>query len=311
MNRTFLVDSIAFFFLLLFLYTAAAKLMAIHSFQEQLLSSPFLGAFATFITWALPIFEIILSVILLIPAWRLKGLYATFILMALFTAYVISIFLIDNQLSCSCGGIVENLSPIQHIVFNSACILLSGVAILVSRRKAPTIQFKWLTSTFSICLFLLLGWTLTTAFLAPPNAKTGMEGRLLPSFGLLLADSLTHLNTKDIPDGGPFIVIGFSPSCIHCQAETRDIIDHIEKLKGTRIYFLTAYPFKEMKTFYHYFKLDKYPNLIMGRDTGDVFLTYFKAKSVPYTTIFDSKKRLKEVISGQTNADRLIKAIGE
>jgi len=311
MKRTFLVDSISFFFIFLFLYTAAAKITAIHEFREQLLSSPFLGNFAAIITWALPILEIILSVALFVPAWRLKGLYATFTLMTLFTAYVISIFLIDNQISCSCGGIVEDLSPIQHIIFNSACILLSGMAILVSRRKAPTLPFKWVTSTFSICLFLLVGWTLSTAFLAPPTAKTGMEGRLLPSFDLLLADSSAYLNTRDIPTGKSFVVIGFSPFCTHCQAETQDIVKHIEQLKDTHIYFVTSFPFTEMRTYYRYFKLNKYPNIIMGRDTSNAFLKYFHSRGVPYTTVYDPKKRLKQVFPSEANAAQLIQAIGE
>src|SRR5260221_9768976 len=89
----------------------------LHSFREQLLSSPLLENFAGFITWALPVGEVLLSIALLVPAWRLYGLYATLILMALFTAYVITIFFMDNQLSCSCGGVVGKFSPAHYLVF--------------------------------------------------------------------------------------------------------------------------------------------------------------------------------------------------
>jgi len=37
-------------------------------------------------------------------------------------------------------------------------------------------------------------------------------------------------------------------------------------------------------------------------DAKDYFLTYFKATGVPYTAIFDSKKRLKQVMPGEAKA---------
>ena len=157
----------------------------------------------------------------------------------------------------------------------------------------------------TLSLFLLVGWNFFTAFSTPATIKTGMEGRLLPSFGLQLVDSVTKLNTADIPEGSPFIVIGFSPWCIHCQAETRNIVGHMKELKNTRIYYVTAYPFDQMKAFYRYFKLNQYSNITMGRDTANIFLPYFKGTSIPYTLVFDSKKRLRQVFQGEANMDKL------
>jgi thiol-disulfide isomerase/thioredoxin len=311
MKKTFLVDCISYFFILLFLYTGVSKLIDLHLFREQLLSSPLIGPMAGIIAWVLPIGELLLAIALFIPRFRLKVLYASLILMTLFTIYVVAILFVDNHLSCSCGGIIEELSPRQHVLFNSACVILSLVAILVERKRQPTIRFNWLTGSSAIGLFLLLGWTLFTAFSAPATVKTGMEGRLLPSFDLLLADSTTRLNTADIPTGQPFIVIGFSPWCTHCQAETRNIISHISQFRDTRIYYVTPYPFSEMTTFYRYYKLGQYPNIIMGRDGKDSFLRYFKAPGIPYTVVLDAKKRVKLVVFGEADAGTLVKAVAE
>jgi thiol-disulfide isomerase/thioredoxin len=311
MKKIILVDIITYFFILLFIYTGIAKLAEVHLFKEQLVSSPFLGSLAGIITWGLPIGEILLAIALFIPALRLKALYVTLGLMALFTIYVVAILFMDDQLSCSCGGIIEELSPKQHILFNTACVILSAVAIAVTRRQQPTIRFTRLTGTSALGLFLLVGWTLFTAFSAPKTIKTGMEGRLLPSFDLLLPDSVTHFNTADIPTGQPFIVIGFSPWCTHCQGETVDIIKNMGRLRNTHIYYMTAYPFGEMKIFYNYFKLAKYPNITMGRDGKNYFLPYFKAGGVPYIAIFDSKKRLKQVLSGQIEAEKMAQLVAE
>ncbi len=311
MKKAILIDIIVYFFILLFLYTGVAKLMEVNTVKEQMVSSPFLGSIAGVITWALPIGEILLAIALFIPRLQIKALYATLALMSIFTIYVIVILLMDNHLSCSCGGIIEELSPKEHVLFNSACVILSAMAIAVHRRQEPTKGFRWMTSTSAICLFLLVGWTLFTAFTAPATVKTGMEGRLLPSFDLLLTDSTTHLNTADIPSGKPFIVIGFSPWCTHCQAETNDIIKHMQELKNTRIYYMTDYPFSDMKAFYLHFRLARFPNITMGQDAKANFFRDFKAKGVPYTAIFDSQKRLKQLIAGQANAGNLVKSATE
>jgi hypothetical protein len=285
--------------------------MEIKLFKEQMTSSPLLESMAGFIAWALPIGEIILAILLFIPATRLRGLYISGILMALFTAYVTVILLMDNHLSCSCGGIIEDLSPKQHLIFNSACIILSVVGILVARKKQTTVRFNWLAATSTIFLFALVGWTLFSAFSAPPTVKTGMEGRLLPGFDILLPDSSTHLNTAEIPAGKPLIFIGFSPICTHCIQETKNIISHIDQFKETRIYFVTVFPFYDMKVYYQYFKLAQYPNITMGVDLNNYYLPYFKAPGVPYTIIFDSKKRLKQVMSDRFDISDLAKAVSE
>ena len=252
-----------------------------------------------------------MAIMLFIPAFRLKGLYLSGILMTVFTIYVIAILFIDSQLSCSCGGIIEELSPKQHLLFNSTCVVLCLIAIIVARKHQPTTRFKWITISGAAFLFLLIGWTLFTAFSAPPSIKTGLEGRLLPSFKILLPDSVTKLNTVDIPTGKSLIFIGFSPVCTHCQQETREIISHIDKFTNTQIYLVTPFPFKDMKVYYRYFKLGKYSNITIGVDSSNSYLSYFKAPGVPYTVVFDSKKRVKKVMSDRFDIDDLAKATSE
>lgn len=311
MQKNTFIDIITWFFILLFIYTGVAKLAEIHLFQEQMLSSPFLGPLARIFAWALPIGELLLAIGLFIPRWRLKALYATLVLMSLFTIYVIVLFFFDSHLSCSCGGIIEELTPKQHIFFNFACVVLSALAITLERRQAPSVRFRWFAGSSTIVLLVLVGWALVTAFSAPATIKTGLEGRLIPPVDLLMIDSTTRLNTANLPAGGPFVVFGFSPYCVHCQAMTRDIIKNIDQFKNIRIYYITTDPFDQMTAFYKAFRLSRFPNIYMGRDLKDTFLKYFKAPGVPYMVIFDSKKRVKTVMSGQSNAIRLAQLAAE
>src|SRR5579871_3722702 len=140
MKRSLISDTVAYFFILLFLYTGIEKLKDVKSFREQLISSPILSSIAGFVAWALPITEILLAIVIFIPAWRKKGLWGSLILMSLFTVYLCTILIIDNHLSCSCGGIIENLSPRQHVLFNLAAILLAIMALFIL--KKPTLKLS-------------------------------------------------------------------------------------------------------------------------------------------------------------------------
>jgi len=311
MKKAILAEIITYFFIFLFLYTGAAKLMEIPQVRQQLESSPLLGSIAGITSWVLPIAEILIAVSLFIPRCRMKALYSTFALMLLFTVYVVTLLVMGKQLSCSCGGIIEELSPKQHALFNGSCVLLSVMGIVMARRQQSTERVKWLPITSVALLFVFAGWTLFSAFTAPPTLKTGMEGKPLPSFDLLLPDSLTHFNTVNIPAGKPFIVIGFDPFCLHCQAETADIIKNIRELKGISIYYVTPYAFWKMKAFYRHYRLDLYPNITIGNDYRNAFFQHYMATIVPYTAVFDSKKRLKQVFASEANANSLIKAAQE
>ena len=311
MKRTLLVDIIAYFFILLFLYTGVEKLADIHAFKDQLTSSPLLGSMAGIIAWGLPITEIVLAIVLFLPGWQLKGLYAGLALMVIFTIYLGVILAIDDHISCSCGGIIENLSPRQHLWFNAAAIILAALAIISTRRQQVSQKFRWLATSGSLVLFVSIGWIILTAFRAPVKTRSGLEGRLLPEFSLLLSDSLTRLNTNDIPTGKPFIMLGFSPYCVHCQGEILDIIQHIKRFGDTTIYLVTAFPYSDMKKLYNAYHLAKYPNIVTGVDNKDFFLRYFKATAIPYAAIYDAKKRLKGVIIGQANADLLSRSLSD
>lgn len=308
MKRSILADSIAFLFIFLFLYTGVSKLTEMQTFRLQLSLSPMMSALSGFITWALPIGEILLAIVLFVPKWRLIGLYITSGLMILFTGYVVYTLYVDDQATCSCGGIIENLSPNQHLLFNGACVILSLIAIVCFRKQQPTRRFQWITSSSSLALLVLIGWSLFTAFMAPSQQWTGLEGRPIPRIPLQLADSATWLNTNDIPEGKPFILFGFSPWCSHCQNLTLGIEKYIKDFKDIPIYYVTHEKFENMMLFYRFYKLANYPNIVVGRDSTNIFLKYFNKKTTPVIAIFDAKKRLRRVISSEPTVQELIQS---
>jgi thiol-disulfide isomerase/thioredoxin len=132
--------------------------------------------------------------------------------------------------------------------------------------------------------------------------KTGMEGKTMPSFALRLADSTSFFNTASIPAGKPSVLFLFSPFCPYCRAEMDGIIDNMQELKDVHFYLLTPWPFHDMKLFYAYYHLEKYPNLTVGVDTSNFFGKYIHAQGVPYTAFYGKDKKLDKVFVGKTDA---------
>jgi len=134
LNKRLAVEIIAHLFIILFMYTGISKLTEFDVFQEQLDDSPIVGIMAPVVAWGLPFTEFIVSVFLFIPRYRLIGLYASFILMILFTAYVGILLSISPELPCSCGGIMEALSWQAHLAVNTALIGLAFIGIKVAKK---------------------------------------------------------------------------------------------------------------------------------------------------------------------------------
>jgi len=137
--RKCLTEVISYLFILLFIYAAVSKLIDIQQFRVQLGQSPMLSAYADAIAWLVPLSEIIVSVILMIPNLRFWGFVAAFDLMLMFTTYIIIILNFTVFIPCSCGGVLESLGWTEHLLFNLFFILLAAYAALIT---PPPSQLK-------------------------------------------------------------------------------------------------------------------------------------------------------------------------
>jgi uncharacterized membrane protein YphA (DoxX/SURF4 family) len=143
LSKSTLVEIIGFLFIILFLYTGVSKLMEYSVFKQQIAESPILQPFASFIAWSLPLTEFLVSILLIIPRWRLKGLYASLFLMIAFTIYIGAIMIFNKELPCSCGGIISLLSWGEHLVFNSVFILLAFAGVRLEKQIRRSNKNEW------------------------------------------------------------------------------------------------------------------------------------------------------------------------
>jgi uncharacterized membrane protein YphA (DoxX/SURF4 family) len=127
--RPLAVEIICVLFVFLFVYAAVNKLLDVQKFTAQIGQSPLLTSFG-WIAWFIPLIEIIISIALCFRLTRVIALYASFSLMTIFSAYIVSILNFSYYVPCSCGGILEMLGWKEHLIFNLVFVLLAAFGIL-------------------------------------------------------------------------------------------------------------------------------------------------------------------------------------
>lgn len=131
-------DILAAILILLFMYTGLSKLIDNDVFKSGLIHSPWqlLVSNASWIAISLPIGEIIIAIILLIPnpKIRIVGYLTSSMLLFSFVIYLVFWLSTGKHLPCSCGGIIKYLNWTQHVYFNLVFIIMSLWGALICNK---------------------------------------------------------------------------------------------------------------------------------------------------------------------------------
>lgn len=104
-------------------------------FMNGIAKVELIGKFAFFISWTVPIVELLIAVLLLIPETAKIGLWCFLGVMIIFTMYILIALIWASKLPCHCGGVIETLTWTEHLWFNIGFILLSIIAIRLDNTK--------------------------------------------------------------------------------------------------------------------------------------------------------------------------------
>jgi putative oxidoreductase len=135
MKRRIIIEVICSMLIFLFVYAASNKLLDYNLFKAQLHFFPLLSFAINFMPWILPLTELIVAALLFIPVTRLYGFFGSALLLTIFTVYLTVMVATQNNLPCSCGGVLQSMSWKQHIVFNIGFILLSATGIVLMKKQ--------------------------------------------------------------------------------------------------------------------------------------------------------------------------------
>lgn len=130
-NRKIFIDLTIALLIVLFLHTAISKFLDFKGFVYDLNNQPFPNSYTPLLSWLIPLAEIGIVVGLLFEKTRTTALYASLVLMAMFTIYT-SLVLLEffDYVPCSCGGVVSYLNWTQHFFFNLFFVVITAVTIL-------------------------------------------------------------------------------------------------------------------------------------------------------------------------------------
>lgn len=139
MKRQLLAVIISALLILLFFYTGLSKLLNLDVFKMDMNNQPFPLWMVNVIVYTLPATECIIALLLFFDTTRQTALWASAVLMLLFTLYSVLVLLnVFGRTPCGCGGVIRNLSWPQHLVLNMLFTFLSIIAIKINSKINTT-----------------------------------------------------------------------------------------------------------------------------------------------------------------------------
>lgn len=136
-NRA-IAEGISLLFIVLFVYASITKLLDYEKFAVQMGQSPMLTKWAEQLAWLVPTVELCTVGLLLFSNSKLVGLYVSVSLMVMFTVYIILASKFSDYVPCSCGGVLQNMTWDQHLVFNLFFVASGMVAVIRYPQQQPT-----------------------------------------------------------------------------------------------------------------------------------------------------------------------------
>ena len=154
---------------------------------------------------------------------------------------------------------------------------------------------------------LLIAFLLCTGFLYSVPASS----QSLPAFKMKLTNGKIYSNS-DISTQKPLVLIYFAPDCEHCQVLIKQLLNKINVFRHAQIVLVTFESIESVAQFKKDYKLDKYPNIIVGVEQPVFFFrTYYDLQNTPFTALFNKSKKLVISYKKFTPIDDLIKNLKE
>lgn len=128
----------------------------------------------------------------------------------------------------------------------------------------------------------------------------------LPSFAFTTPSGKVFTN-KDLKKNKPVIIFLFSVDCEHCQHETKELTNNIERFKGSQILMITPFRHDAMTAYYNGYSIGRYSNIItMGTDSTRRLNMFFNQHYYPGIYIYNKKNQLVYHHEGTAKIDSLV-----
>lgn len=161
-----------------------------------------------------------------------------------------------------------------------------------------------------IIVFVLSGFLFSQVAFAQNDSDVNKPAYIrfptVPPFKILLTDSSTWFSKDDLPKKKAIMFMLFNPECSHCQHETEELVKNMDKFDDIEIVMSTNMPFDKMKEFYQHYQLDRFKNIVVGRDVNFVLPGFFRIHNLPFLGFYNKKQELISVFEGTMPMDKVL-----
>lgn len=131
-----ILKGVAAVLVLLFSYSALAKLQAQERFRDELALQPLTGDAASLLAWAIPLAGLLVCLLLIFQKTQLYGFYLATGLLVGYTTYIGLVLLgVWDNIPCSCAGVFEGLAWKNHFLFNLFFLGVAGAGLIYCKRS--------------------------------------------------------------------------------------------------------------------------------------------------------------------------------
>ena len=119
----------------LYMFTGVSKIKNMDSFSKGLHKVPYLEKYASLIGWGIPMLEIIIALMLIVPGLILRfALWISTLLMGIFVLFILWLKNYYPDKMCHCGKVLENMGWHTHLIFNLLWLGLGIYAIYYNKK---------------------------------------------------------------------------------------------------------------------------------------------------------------------------------
>jgi thiol-disulfide isomerase/thioredoxin len=129
----------------------------------------------------------------------------------------------------------------------------------------------------------------------------------LPAFEAITADGVPfHL---DSIDSGKTVVVFYSPGCLFCEHEGKELARYAANFSDSRILFITCAPADSAFAYSLRTGIAVIPHYYALIDTTFQIPLLLGLRTTPTTLLYDEKRRLIKGFEGEVNAAKLLKTM--
>jgi len=122
--------------IMLWVYAAVLKFSDFESAKNEMHNQVFPGPVADILVWLVPLTELLVALLLLIPRTIIAAYCLSAFLLLSFSLYIVFGLLdLYPRMPCSCGGIISQFSWQAHLLFNFFFLALSVTAIITTYKE--------------------------------------------------------------------------------------------------------------------------------------------------------------------------------